>query len=547
MAELVRKRMGEVWWELSPRMKDEFLPLLEQIGKPPPGWFHGPGEGREKRILRHDPGGPVTFTMKSNRPGLATELFVKRYKVWGLQKFWGSGVFESAVGRQWRMAEEHGRRGLPIAGHLARGKRRRWMLGVEEYLVQESLTSYEPFEEFFRTTFLPELPGVLPRDKRRVIQQLSGLIRKMHDNGISRPRIEPGNIMAAARSGGGVNLVFVDLAKSCLPKDGKAFCIEERVLELARFHKSFSPLFSQGYRLRFYRNYFFKDDLQRPEFQELVKRIVTYSVDLSRRDEPDIKRRVMKRKDPFFWFQAGPRRVFMRKPLYQNSILEMLDKIDGTKDRGKIRIKGVGTPVRELLVIKAIPGHDLPRKESSAARWAFIASAIMDHHGVSHYRVMAAIERNKDRNGHILALMPGKGEYSLAEYLARRVADEFSGISWDRRFLVRVARFILVLHELEWHFPKPAGDDIWVRHTEADTHDLKIFNLMGLRKMRPENPERQLKNLFELAAVLPISPADATMLAQEYIRFSRTLADNQKGWLKRFREWQLENVKRTNE
>jgi hypothetical protein len=223
--QLVRKRVGDVEWELVPGMEETLLPLLEELDKP--------RGGHDKWVYREDPAGANIFTVKTNRPGLAPELFVKVYRGQGLARL-GSGLKRSPSSREWRMASEYKSRGLPVAAHLARGVRRHSTFTLDEYLIQESLTAYESFDLFFNTTFRPELPGVRPEDKRRVIRELAGLIRRMHDRGVSRPGIEPRNIMATPRSGGGIKLVFVDLHHSFLRRPGKSFTINDRVLKLAR-------------------------------------------------------------------------------------------------------------------------------------------------------------------------------------------------------------------------------------------------------------------------------------------------------------------------
>jgi hypothetical protein len=528
-----RKRVGGTLWELVPEAEDALLALLMQLDKP--------FEGHDKRVFRDDPDGARIYTVKTNRPGLAGELFIKVFRRRGLAGLF-HGLRESPAGREWTMAHEHTRRGLPVASHLAYGRKRKRLLPHEEYLVQESLTAYESFEVFFKTTFRPDLPGARPEDKRRVIRELAGLIRRMHDRGISRPSLEPGNIMAAPRSGGGVKFAFVDLHRSFRRR--RSFSPEERVAELARFHVNFSPLFSQSYRIRFYREYFSRDNLETKEFQELVKKIIHLSGELARRDEAEVGREVRRRQDPYFWFESGGYRVYLRKPLYQNSLLEVVEKLGSTEDRGLARIRQVGgSPPLELLIKQCHPEYFLPLRAGSSAAWAFYASAIMDHHGIAHYRVMAAIERKGDRGGSILSMMPGKGEYSLAEYLARRVADEFSGLAWDRRFLIRAARFVLALHELGWHFAKPSGDDIWVRYTEAGTHELILFNLQNLRRLDTRHGQAQLTSLFNLWRVLPISQSDGLMMAEEYLRSSKNLSSERKQWQRWFMEWQMQSVR----
>ncbi|MFO8057912.1 MAG: lipopolysaccharide kinase InaA family protein, partial [bacterium] len=505
-----RRRIGDIRWEIQPGMEDHLLYLLEE--------FNRSRQDRRLMGLRDTPAGADAFKLKTNRPGLAGELFVKVYPRQGRDRYLGL-LGQSTARREWKMAFEHTRRGLPVARHLARGVRGNPVAPSEEYVVQESLTGLEPLSEYLHSTFLPELPGVRPQDKRRVIKDLAELVRKMHDRGISRPGMDPKNIMAAPRSGGGVSFVFVDLARARLRKERKGFSPEERLLELARFHKSFSPLLSQSYRLRFYREYFRQDDLDHSDFQEMVKKIITLSSRLARREEKYVTRAVKQREDPFFWCDYNGERVFMRKPLYQNSVLEIVDRTNQGEALNRVRVKRVGgEPPVELLLLKldagtnAGPRHGPPRR-------GFIMSALLDHHGISHYRVMAALQK-KDGSGFMLSSVPGRSDYNLAEYLARRVAEEFSGLYWDRKFLIRVARFMMNLHEAGWYFPRPAGDDIWIRTTEDNTHEVRLLTLHKLRPLLRHRPELYLRNIFDLWHVLPISQADGIVLAEEYMRFS---------------------------
>jgi len=536
---LSRRKMGNVLWEMAPGMEESLPPLLEEMGAPVGG--HG------KRVYQEDPTGTTIYTVKTNRPGLAGELFVKVYRPSGIKRI---GLFSRKIGessREWRMAVEHIRRGLPSPSYLARGIRKHGPAVEEEYLVQESLTNYESFDEFFRTAFRPELPGVRVSDKRRVIRDLAGMIRRMHDRGVSRPHIKPANIMAAPRAGGGVNFVFRDLQESYLRKSRSGISVDERVLELARFHKSFSPLFSQGYRIRFYREYFGPDKLDSAKFQELVKRIVDLSVKLALKEEPLVTKGVRERRHPHFWFDYEDWRMYLRKPLYQNSVLEAADKLPDSGGSVKIRVKSVGgAPPVELMAVRCEEGR-LPMGTSSTGEWAYLASALLDHHGISHFRVLCAYEKRGEQGGWFAAPTPGRGEYSLAEYLARRVADEFSGISWDRKFLIRVARYFQELHEAGFYFPEPSGDDLWVRYTDQGTHEIRVFNVHRLRRLPRDNGRTQFRSLFDLWCVLPISRTDGLMLAEEYLRFSRRLTDKRKEWLRRFSIWEMSFVEKSQE
>jgi len=526
--EFSRLRLGEVRWELLPGMEENLLYLLEELAR-----ARGGDSPRSHRFERR---GERIIKVKTNRPSLPAELFIKVSSPQGIRQLWEGKFHLGSAGRQWRMAFEHRKRGLPVPNHLAWGLKRHRGRTLEQYLIEESLAGFEPLDEFLSATFLPDLPGSRPEDKRHLIQELARLIRTMHDRGVVRTQFEPMNIMAAPRSGGGVKFVFVDLDRSRL-RPPRRLKDRERTRELARFHKNFARLFSQSYRIRLYREYFAPDRLSREEFRERVKKIVLLAGRLAQEEEKKVVRAVARREPPFFWFEGAGRRVFLRKPLYQNAVIELADKLSAGEKIARVRVKRTGgEPPLELLVTTAGPAGR--REREPAGERGFVMSALLEHHGLPHFRVMAAMDA-PGQGSWLLTTAPGRGDYNLAEYLARKVAEDFSGLSWDRKFLVRTARFILALHELGFYFPDPAGDDIWVRTTDLPTLEFRLLNLHKLRRLRSGRPEDRLQNLFDWWRVLPISQSDGMMLAEEYLRFCPRLAPQRKVWLKKYLEWQI--------
>jgi hypothetical protein len=265
-----------------------------------------------------------------------------------------------------------------------------------------------------------------------------------------------------------------------------------------------------------------------------VKAIVTLAARLAGKEERRIVRAVKRRSGPYFWFDCRGARVLLRKPLYQNSLIDVADKLRAGERPERVRVKLTTgeTPV-ELMVV---PTGDAPG--SSAVR-GFTLSAVFQHYGLAHFPALAAIA-GKDL-GFVFYAVPGRGDYNLAEHLARRVAEEFSGLAWDRKFLFRVARFIFALHQLGYYFPRAAGDDIWVRTAEGRTHQIMMLNLHKLAKLKPGAMVARMRSLFELWKVLPISQADGLLLFEEYLRHAADPREG-KNWLRVFMDWQINEV-----
>ncbi len=529
-------------WRIRANMFEGLDPLLDELGEP--------HDNPRYSVYKDDPAGSMVFTVKINRPGIPGELFVKVYREKSIFRRLWSLVNETPAHREWRMAEEHYKRGLPVAAYLAFGRRHRGWLKTEELLVQESLTNYRPFHEYFRTTFRPELPGADLEHKRRVISDLAGLFRRMHDQGIIREDLEPKNLMATRKGRGRLSMIFVDLDKtrSKPTRRTPAPAQSRRIEAMASFNMAFAPLLSQGYRIRFLRDYFKPDGLNSNDFADVVRKIMDHSEQLSRTKAAKLLKGAYRGRSPHFSFTAGDWRAWIRKPLYQNSLLDILDDLPQTvKDRKLVKVHMTGeTEPRKVQVIACQPASDLARRWISAAKWGYLMAAALEFRRTKHRRVLAAVEarhRAWAKESYLLVEVPPQFTYNLAEYLARKVADEFSGIPWERSILSRLARVLLNLHEMKLIYREPRGDDIYVMRTETGAHEFLLSNLHSLRSNVSLNMDTAVAHIAGLFSVLPISEADGIMVVEEYLRYSRRFREQRSEFLKRFRlkarEWML--------
>lgn len=185
-------------WELEPT----FAPLLACVWQSPGQTVK---ESPVKLVTRHEVEGRV--------------FYVKRYRhaAAGLRplKF----LFKPAQSRrEWRLAQELVRRGVPIVRHLAHGERWTWGGLAESVLITEGFDG-PPLDE----AQCPDLAAVL-----RFVEQ-------MHERGVLQRDLHPGNVLVGRQTG---ELRLVDLHGIELKASVAA---EERDTNLA-FLRMFLPV-----------------------------------------------------------------------------------------------------------------------------------------------------------------------------------------------------------------------------------------------------------------------------------------------------------------
>ena len=531
---VVSRAMGGVEWRIRPEYVQALEPILVDLALPVDNPRH--------TVFKDLPGGTAIFTFKPNRPDLPSELFVKIYRYPGLRARLARRLGGSPALRKWKMAKAHEARGLPVALHLARGERRRAGLVIEDLVLQESPANYHSFDEYFRTTFRPELPGVLFEHKRQVIRDLARLIRRMHESGIVRPELEPRNIMAARQPGGGVSMIFVDLVQARLRAGRGSLSFSERLESLAHFNETFAPFLNRGYRMRFFREYLEPEKLAPDQFSGRLEQILARSEQVGRRHMRLARREVRERRPPYYWFRAGDYRVFLAESIYQNDLIQIFDQLPrAAAERSSLRLKLVGEPKPlEVQVIACPPAPDLSRRLISPAASAFLLSAGLRARRVPHRPVLAAIEARHlpwAKPGWLLLLRPDSpSTVNLAEYLARKVADEFSGLPWDRTVLLRLARFLIWLQDMNLVHTRATGENIWIQRTPSGTHDFLVGDLHLLRDSVRLSRTAAVQYLVDLFAALPISESDGWIVVEEYLRFSRRFRAQREQFRSQFRQ-----------
>jgi hypothetical protein len=554
MSEILVYKIGDVRWYLYPEYAEGLEPILKEIVE---------AEGLEKsarfRLVQEHPDGLSLHAVKASHPGLPVELWIKLARPRSIIDQLRLQRGASLLQREWEMSQVYQSRGLPIARYLALGKRFHNRRLFQEYLIQESLGIYQSFDQYYRYTFRPVLQSLRPfpeagvEKKRGLIKELALLIRMMHEQGICRPGLGPSQILVASREQG-VGLILTEPEKTRMSSRGRpsrAFggapsraldpALSERVEALARLDANFSNLFNLSYRFRLFQEYFRPDKLDPDIFHGLVRAIITRSEELSQLRWREAERKIARREEPYYWFRTKEHRVFIKGPVYENSLIEVIHKLpEVVKKRESIHIKLIGSVRPHEAQVLFCPARP-PAKNGwkSRAHQGMIMAAFLHERHLPHIEALAAVEarsriRARRDPGYLIMQKPETGCLNLAEHLARRVADEFSGLLWDRTDLISLAHFLRRMHEMNMVYSPASGTDLWVRWSETKGREFLFSNPHHLQLRKPLSRQDAARHLAEFFSVLPISEADESMVLKEYLRFSRRFRDQRQAFLADF-------------
>jgi hypothetical protein len=547
MSEIIISQIGDVRWHLFPEYSEGLGPIFEEMNE-----SESPVElddkkelqrGTRFRLIREDTDGRRLYGVKANHPGLPGELWIKIYKPRNLKDYIQLNRGASLLDREWKMSLEHKNRSLPIPQYLAMGRRLRNNRVVEIYLIHESLSRYQTFDQYYRYTFKPAFPEPDVGKKRMLIKELASIARKMHNEGVYRPGLLPSQIVLASRDYGMAALLTNPEQAEIILYEAEGPSLSRRIEALALLDSNFGNLFNQSYRLRFYREYFQPDNLDRAAFKRAVSKIMARSEDLNQSRLSSVTKNITRRREPYYWFRAGKYRVFINGPVYENSLVDLVDSLQEIiekKKTARIKIVGDQRPVETILIQCLSRLHEGNGSKGGALHGLTMA-AFLKERGLPHLEALAAVQarsrlRSFKDKGYLILRKPQASCLSLAEHLARKLADEFSGLQWDRADLVSLAHFMRRMHEMNMIYSPASGTDIWVRSSENRGKGFMFANPQNLSLKKDLSWRDMARHLAEFFFVLPISEADKLTVLQEYIRFFSLVRGRREGFLAEFTE-----------
>jgi heptose I phosphotransferase len=149
--------------------------------------------------------GRQTFYLKNHR---------RRASLGERWRWSGGGRAFSEGLREWQNLLEFERRGLPVAAAAAAGERLRPDGFIESFVMTQSLEGFEAADQYIRSRFAGTLdPGQRNR-KRRLIEAVARLSRRIHEQGFNHRDFYLCHFFVRDAAHGAVDLRIIDLQRA---------------------------------------------------------------------------------------------------------------------------------------------------------------------------------------------------------------------------------------------------------------------------------------------------------------------------------------------
>ena len=195
-------------------------------------------------------------------------VFIKRYKVRGLQDVWKYSFFPSKAALEWKSLRNCEEWGLPMPRPLAVAEKRSGVLLKDSCIILEALTQASPLNEYLER----QLPGFPPEQlwhlKQSLALSLAQLVRDVHKKGIFYRDLHAGNILIKTIDSGACELFLIDLHRALFPPVLMQWM---RVRDLAQLCNSLSA--TQTDKLRFLKEYCRAGQLSKKSFYDVNKKL----------------------------------------------------------------------------------------------------------------------------------------------------------------------------------------------------------------------------------------------------------------------------------
>ncbi len=410
-----------------------------------------------------------------------------------------------------------------VPAPIAYGRKRKNLRVIKEIMLFESLTHLKPLPDYLKENFLPREVEFHPLDKREKLSKFARLWKELFSLGIYPVRnLKFENLLVKAE-GGELQLFFPQ------PEHLKIshYSPEKEMEALAWLSLELRAYASRPYWLRFFREYLKGSGAGREKLSIWMEKLSPAQVRIVRSRFEQARKDLWKRREGFFWFEHQQRRIFLRQLVSQNQVIGLLDDFPLLfRKGGKVRIRLVGErEPRECQLVEI----ERDQEGELGASSGFFLSRFLELQGIAHQLPVIGVEPIVKKGlwqEYLIYLPLGASAVSLNEYFARLLADELSGSSWDRRFLLQLAHYLLGIFDAGLIFIDPRGDEVWIEEEDR----LKFYLTHLERIKRPTRASTSLvkNSLFNFLWALPLSEPDALLVLEEVLRYHPALK-NKKG------------------
>jgi tRNA A-37 threonylcarbamoyl transferase component Bud32 len=500
-----------------------------------------PGASGACFMLREN---PVRRSMIIRLPGAGEAIFAKLYKRPAAAERFKYLIVPSRASSEWSSILSFYKRGLPVAGPLARGERRKSGFLEEAYLFTRALEGAVPLNEILSR------PDTF-KQQTMLIEPTARVVAKMHTDGFFFRDLHAGNILIVPVADAPGPIYLVDLHKvwhtGWVP-------LWMRARDLAQLRNSLSV--SRTVRLRFLRSYLRHAGLPADSLRQAARRIDRTAGRMWRTHLRSRTKRCLTESSEFSISARGASTIYRNRMYPEPLIAALLDRYQQTgRDNPLILKKTAKETVSVISLTQDGKACTVVIKEarfaslfsrlrntlfSSRARRNWIGARALRVRGVATPDALALLEcrgglllgrtilitRYVDRSQEL-------NDYVLLRY-NRALSEEET--RHKKRFIAALARVIRDMHNKGIYHADLKSNNILVCE-EADSWRLYVVDLDRLRCDRRLSFEERAVNLAQMNASVAacITPADrilffrhyaqGTPLAKEGKRYFRRIMD----------------------
>jgi len=511
-----------------------------------------PSSCNQCQIIREN---NVRVSMLVNIPEQNESFFVKHYKCRDIGDRIKYFFLRSKVTSEWNTIHYMLDRGITVAQPLAKGERRVYRFLMDSYLITEALVNACPLRDFLINLSHKGTIQNNLRLKRSIIEKVSEVIAKIHEEGFFYRDLHAGNILVSARENKSVQIYPIDFHKvwhfNRLP-------LWMRVRDLAQLKNSLN--LSQTDQLRFLKSYARESSVVGDSLKDTVKKINKKAAKLWRIHLKSRTKRCLLESSEFSVKKAPAMSLFYRKIYAESAIMKILGAYDSSSSTEPATVlkKSKKQIVTSLLITdhEIFSGKRLLIKESrfhelsnrlfktllkSPAKKAWIAARGLQVRGIHTPAALALIEMKKFGllKRTILITEFIENAYELNDFVLNYYKDKNASYAACSKefFIVQLAKMLRKLHESGIYHADLKSNNILV---SLDENKELRFYLVDLDRVHFKDQlsfEQMANNLAQINASIAdcITPADRLKFFRIYAEGSSRMV-SRKRYFKRILE-----------
>jgi len=483
-------------------------------------------------------------------------IYIKYFKRKGYSDYVKYLFTPTRTRTEWKVAGELLGKGINTALPLAIAEKRIWSLLDSSMLVTKAVPRSEPLMEYCQTTFNGILSGEKLAEKKKLLNDLAGFVRNIHEKGFFHNDLHTGNILIKFNNdyfspAKDYTLYLMDLHHV---KILKQLSKRKRLHNLAQLFNSLSSMLTKSDKLGFVKSYGINalDDIKNE--QELTSQIESQSSRIRNVHYRSRLKRCMKESSNFSRKKINDMKMFLRKGYDTNSFLELIGKHHNAlanNDKDVILKRDFKTAltrfpfkngeIRSVVVkqYKTTCGLNLIKNifRNSAGRKSWIAGNGLSVYGFNSARPLALIEKKVMGIVEDSYLIMEDAIHSLEmdRYILKNFHNQpLPGESKRKRtFINDFAKTIAIMHNRNVFHSDLKTCNIMVKEKDDKSFDFIFLDFDKVAFNEELSIRKRIKNLTQINLSTPgcITITDRFRFLREYLK-QCNMADEKKTMLR---------------